>query len=126
MPSGRNWGCPIRRYSLAEPARLGGLTGFACPHGGGCRLDGILDRRIAGAAAQCVFQGGADIFAGGVRFFLQQGIGGHDLARDAEATLDRAMNDEGFLEGVQLDFSIAEPARPSIVTIFFPSARSAG
>jgi hypothetical protein len=37
---------------------------------------------------------------------LQQGVGCHDLAWDAESTLDCTMDDESFLQGVQLGLSI--------------------
>jgi len=84
----------------------GRLDRLACPHGLGGRLDGILDGRIPGAAAQRIFQGRADILAGGVRILLQQGVSGHDLARDAKPALDRAMDDEGFLQRVQAGLSI--------------------
>ncbi len=93
------------------PARLAGPRWMAAHAGGGDRLtgaqriggglDGADDGGVPGAAAQGILEGIPDLRFGGVGVALQQGVGGHQLAGDAETALHRAVLDEGLLEGVQ-------------------------
>src|ERR1044072_5344593 len=84
---------------VGDMSRL--LNRFPYPQRLGCRQNGILDRGIARAATQCVFERKANIGALWIRVALEQGISRQDLSRDAEAALNSPMFHEGFLQGMQ-------------------------
>ncbi len=88
----------LGRLQLVEPW---GRDRRAALHLGSGRLYGADDRRIPGAAAKRILQGLADLLFRGVGISLEQGQRGHDLARDAETALDRAVDNECFLQRME-------------------------
>src|SRR5688572_1849336 len=88
------------RVNRIRNARL--LQGFACPQRLRCGENGILNRGIARTTAERIFQCKTNLIAGGVWIPLEQRVGGHDLARDAESALHCAMFDKSFLQRMKL------------------------
>ncbi len=76
-----------------------GLGDQAVFQGPGCKLDGLDDLDVAGAAADIVGDGAADLRLGGRKRPVEQPLGTHHHARDAKSALDRA----GFAEGPGVD-----------------------
>ena len=66
----------------------------------------LYDLHIPGAPADVGFQGGFDLVCGGIRVMIQQALGGHDHAGNAEAALDRSRLAEAV--GVGFLFKVAE------------------
>ena len=87
-------------HRLGDDRVLDGQRRFAAQRLGR-RMDGILDGRVAGAAAVGILERDRDVVVGGVGVAVQQGGGGHDQARRAEAALHGAVFDEGFLQRVE-------------------------
>ena len=79
----------------------------------------ILDRAIAGAAAEIAFQRLRQV---GALLLVERG-GGHDHAGGAEAALEGLRVKEGLLHRMQTALA---GARPSMVVTSRPSARKAG
>src|SRR3972149_8166599 len=85
-------------FSMLEPPSGPGLG----LHGGGCPHDGLDDLNVTGAAAQVSRDGLPHLGRGRIRVPLQEGLGGEDHPRRAEATLGGAVVNEGLLDGVEL------------------------
>ncbi len=63
--------------------------------------DGVLNGGIACTAAKRILQGKTNIILFCIRVALEQSMGCHNLPRDTESALHRAMFHKGFLQGVQ-------------------------
>ena len=70
--------------------------GLPLPEDPGGQEHGVLDLLVAGAAADIVAQGEADLLPAGVRAGVDQALGAHDHTGGAEAALDRAAVGEGI------------------------------
>jgi hypothetical protein len=78
----------------------GGDERFTAPPGG--RADSLHDAPVAGTAAEVVAQCGENLLIGGGGVAQEEPQRGHNHPRRAEATLERAVADEGLLQGMQL------------------------
>ena len=67
---------------------------------GGC-LDGGNDALIAAAAANHIVHRSADFVKSGVGVGFEQGVCFHQLPGRAKTALNRAVGDEGFLQGME-------------------------
>ena len=77
--------------AVADMPVLGGGTGdLAGSHDLACQLDSCDDLDIAGATAVVVAQSVLDLVLGRIGILVQQGLGAHDHAGDAEAALNSA------------------------------------
>ena len=86
-----------------EPALVEGPRGWrilTAPQRGG-PMDRPDDGEVAGATADVAVQRRLDVFFRGVRILVQQGAGGEDHARGAEAALEAAFLPERLLHRVQ-------------------------
>ena len=95
---GRGMGDPERGRVRARHQIGGGDLAAEEPAG---QLDGVDDLHVARAAAQVAAQRPLDLGPGRARVRLQQLLGRHDHAGDAEAALDRAGQDERLLDQVR-------------------------
>ncbi len=62
------------------------------------QLDGVDDLDVAGAAAEVVAQGVPDLLGRGIGVLVEQRLGRHDHAGDAEAALHGSGQHEGLLD----------------------------
>jgi len=59
---------------------------------------------VAAAAADQSFKGAAHLFVGGIRIFVEQGLGGEHPSIQAVTALEGLFGDEGCLHGVGMVF----------------------
>ena len=90
--------------ALALAMELDVLHGRLAAHDLCRRHDCVDDLLIAGAAAVVVvlFEPRTHVLARRIQILLEQGVGGDDKARDAEAALDAAVGDERLLKRMQV------------------------
>src|SRR5574341_1502861 len=77
------------------------FDGFACSQRFCRGKNRILNRGIACATTERIFQCKADLITCRIWIPFKQCISGHDLPGDAESALYRAVFDEGFLKRVE-------------------------
>src|SRR5215211_4362968 len=81
---------------------MGGLlNGLACTQRLRRGEDCIFNGRISRTATERILERKTNISAIWIRIVFEQCVGRHDLSRDAESTLHRAMFDKGFLQWMQ-------------------------
>ena len=91
-------------YPGAHLPFLRGLGDPAFPQNLGGQLHRVHDFHIAGAAADVIAQGVGDLLPGRAGVLVQQGLGAHDHARDAETALHGPCLAKGI--GVRVLFKV--------------------
>jgi hypothetical protein len=66
--------------------------------------DRVEDLIVTGATAKIARHPFLDLFFGGIRLAIQQGLGGYDLPRSTDPALKTSVFEKGLLNGVE--FSI--------------------
>ena len=99
MAEGRGCETPILGPSGSGQQRVG--RGLAAQERAG-QLDRLDDLHVAGAAAEVVAQGVPDLLGRGIGVDVEQRLGRHDHAGDAEAALHGPGQHEGLLDEVRV------------------------